>query len=80
MDLCSETVKQQDKQKQKRTLEQILESCTTWFSSNPSLVGHGAFFLFRAKVNMFNSPFGILLNNLDCFEMHLMCYFQYLQI
>lgn len=47
------------------------------FSSDPSLVGHRAFFLLKPKENVFHSSFSYLLDNLDHIEIHLICYSQY---
>lgn len=82
MDLCSQTLKSKQTKKEKEKgsghWNKFFRVALLGFSSNPSLVGHKAFFLLKAKENVFSVSFYYFLDTLHCIEMHLFCYFQYL--
>lgn len=80
MDLCSKTLKKQTNKKGRGHWSKFLRVALLGFSSDPSLVGHRAFFLLKPKENVFRSSFSYLLDNLDHIEIHLICYSQYSSI
>lgn len=80
MDLCSKTLKKQTNKKGRGHWSKFLRVALLGFSSDPSLVGHRAFFLLKPKENVFHSSFSYLLDNLDHIEIHLICYSQYSSI